>query len=216
MRHHLRARQGCDRHRRRRHRHRLRGHVPAPRLPQPDPVRNSAAAARWTRQPDNPWPEWPKVYKLDYGQEEARPRFGNDPRSTCISTKRFVGDENGHVKEIHTVAGRVGEGDNGRLRPREVPAGEGLARRSWCCWRWAFSARKTRCSSSWAWSDDPRRNVQGRVWRVPTSVRGRLCRRRHAPRAEPGGVGDQRRPRAARECDRYLMGESRCPKGLPG
>src|SRR5207244_11033456 len=29
-----------------------------------------------TRQPDNPWPEWPKVYKLDYGQEEAAARFG--------------------------------------------------------------------------------------------------------------------------------------------
>ena len=33
------------------------------------------------RAPDNPWPEWPNVYLLDYGQEEAAARFGEDPRT---------------------------------------------------------------------------------------------------------------------------------------
>jgi glutamate synthase (NADPH/NADH) small chain len=55
------------------------------------------------RAPDNPWPQWPKVYRLDYGQEEAAARFGADPRHFSIQTKRFVGDESGRVKAIDTV-----------------------------------------------------------------------------------------------------------------
>ena len=80
---HLRRGQGRDRDRRRRHRHRLRRHVHAPRLPQPGPVRNPRDARPMTRQPDNPWPEWPKVYKMDYGQEEAAALYGDDPREYC-------------------------------------------------------------------------------------------------------------------------------------
>src|SRR6266404_298949 len=57
------------------------------------------------RAPDNPWPQWPKVYKLDYGQEEAKALFGDDPRQYAIQTTKFVGDESGQLKEIHT--GRV-------------------------------------------------------------------------------------------------------------
>src|SRR5438445_3209504 len=44
------------------------------------------------RAPDNPWPQWPKVYRLDYGQEEAAAIFGRDPREYAIQTKKFVGD----------------------------------------------------------------------------------------------------------------------------
>src|SRR5437660_2795111 len=52
-----------------------------------------------SRAADNPWPQWPKVYKLDYGQEEAKALFGDDPRKYLITTKKFVGDENGKLKE---------------------------------------------------------------------------------------------------------------------
>ena len=48
------------------------------------------------RAPDNPWPEWPKVYKLDYGQEEAKEVFGSDPRNYLTATKKFLGDEPKH------------------------------------------------------------------------------------------------------------------------
>ena len=71
--------QGRDRHRRRRHRHRLRRHVDAPRLPEPHAARDPAEAAGRARR-GQPWPQWPKVYKLDYGQEEAAAQFGGDPR----------------------------------------------------------------------------------------------------------------------------------------
>src|SRR5215470_9564990 len=52
---------------------------------------------------DNPWPEWPKIYRLDYGQEEAQARFGDDPRIYLTAAKKFVGDANGRVQAAHLV-----------------------------------------------------------------------------------------------------------------
>ncbi|MCI0540504.1 MAG: glutamate synthase subunit beta, partial [Verrucomicrobiales bacterium] len=50
------------------------------------------------RQPDNPWPEWPKIYRLDYGQEEAKAAFGSDPRVYLTTAKKFESDASGGVK----------------------------------------------------------------------------------------------------------------------
>src|SRR5690606_13223316 len=49
------------------------------------------------------WPQWPRVYKLDYGQEEAAARFGADPREYAVSTKAFVSDGAGQVKGVRVV-----------------------------------------------------------------------------------------------------------------
>ena len=50
----------------------------------------------------NPWPEMPRVLKVDYGHEERDAKFGGDPRTYLLSTFKFVGDENGNLKELHT------------------------------------------------------------------------------------------------------------------
>jgi glutamate synthase (NADPH/NADH) small chain len=76
------------------------------------------------RAPDNPWPQWPKVYKLDYGQEEAAALYGSDPREYAITTKKFVGDDDGHVKEAHTVRIEWAKDDSGRFQMKEVPGTE--------------------------------------------------------------------------------------------
>ena len=52
----------------------------------------------------NPWPEWPRVEKTDYGQEEAAALFGHDPRLYQRTVKEIVPDEKGNVKEIVTVS----------------------------------------------------------------------------------------------------------------
>jgi glutamate synthase (NADPH/NADH) small chain len=70
---------------------------------------------------DNPWPQWPKVYKMDYGQEEAAALWGTDPRRYCVQTKRFIGDGAGNVKEVHTVEVEWVKGADGRFGPREIP-----------------------------------------------------------------------------------------------
>jgi glutamate synthase (NADPH/NADH) small chain len=70
---------------------------------------------------DNPWPQWPKTYKLDYGQEEAAALWGSDPRRYCIQTRRFIGDAMGRVKEVHTIEVEWVKGADGRFGPREIP-----------------------------------------------------------------------------------------------
>ena len=52
---------------------------------------------------DNPWPEWPKVCKTDYGQEEAIAVFGKDPRIYETTVKEFLKDKNGNLTAVKTV-----------------------------------------------------------------------------------------------------------------
>jgi len=75
------------------------------------------------RASDNPWPQWPKVHRVDYAQEEAAARFGRDPRQFCIQTKRFVGGPDGRVGALETV-GIEWASENGRFVPRELPGTE--------------------------------------------------------------------------------------------
>ncbi len=55
------------------------------------------------RAESNPWPEWPKVLKTDYGQEESIAVFGKDPRMYQTTVKEFLADENGNVVKAITV-----------------------------------------------------------------------------------------------------------------
>jgi len=73
-----------------------------------------------TRAADNPWPEWPKVDRLDYGQEEAMALWGEDPRRFSTTTRRFVGRSERVVgMEITDVAWTPSA--EGRSEMREVP-----------------------------------------------------------------------------------------------
>jgi NAD(P)H-dependent glutamate synthase small subunit len=56
-----------------------------------------------SRAANNPWPEWPRIFRIDYGHAEATEVFGQDPRTYSISTKRFIGDENGNIVALETV-----------------------------------------------------------------------------------------------------------------
>ncbi len=76
------------------------------------------------RAPDNPWPLWPKVYKLDYGQEEAAALQGSDPRVYAIQTKRFAGDVEGRVREIHAVGIDWRRDGSGHHHLVEIPGTE--------------------------------------------------------------------------------------------
>jgi glutamate synthase (NADPH/NADH) small chain len=73
------------------------------------------------RAADNPWPQWPKTLKTDYGQEEAKALFGRDPRDFQVLTKRFVDDGTGRVKALEVVQVEWAKGPDGRFGPKEVP-----------------------------------------------------------------------------------------------
>ena len=76
------------------------------------------------RAADNPWPQWPRVYQMDYGQEEAAARFGADPRRYAVVTKRFVGNDSGAIKELHTVEIDWQRDAAGKMTMRELPGTE--------------------------------------------------------------------------------------------
>ncbi len=76
------------------------------------------------RAPDNPWPQWPKIYRLDYGQEEANALFGKDPRRYAVMSKSFIGDLGGRLLGIKTVEIEWVNGEQGRLAPQEIPGTE--------------------------------------------------------------------------------------------
>ena len=55
------------------------------------------------RSDNNPWPEWPVIFRVDYGHEESSKVFGKDPRHYQLLTKSFIKDSNGNVKGINTI-----------------------------------------------------------------------------------------------------------------
>ena len=69
------------------------------------------------RTKNNPWPEWPRILRTDYGQREAIAAHGRDPRLFETTVERVLAGENGHVCAVETV--RVSRGADGRLHPIE-------------------------------------------------------------------------------------------------
>ncbi|KAI7755268.1 hypothetical protein M8C21_002413, partial [Ambrosia artemisiifolia] len=77
-----------------------------------------------TRAPGNPWPQWPRVFRVDYGHQEAATKFGKDPRTYEVLTKRFISDENGSVKGVEVVQVKWGKDETGRFQFKEVEGSE--------------------------------------------------------------------------------------------
>ncbi|MDV4151772.1 glutamate synthase subunit beta [Clostridium sp. AL.422] len=72
----------------------------------------------------NPWPEWRRTLKVDYGQEEAIEIFGEDPRRYSTSVKEFISDDSGSVKAAKTIRVNWYEDESGRLTFKEVEGSE--------------------------------------------------------------------------------------------
>lgn len=77
------------------------------------------------RAANNPWPEWPRVCKTDYGQEEAIAVFGKDPRIYQATVKEFIADKNGKLKKVKLVKLEPKKDTKtGRLNMTEIPGSE--------------------------------------------------------------------------------------------
>lgn len=78
-----------------------------------------------TRAENNPWPEWPKICKTDYGQEEAIAMFGHDPRIYESTVKEFIKDKKGDLKAVKIVKLSWEKNpETGRMEMKEVPGSE--------------------------------------------------------------------------------------------
>jgi glutamate synthase (NADPH/NADH) small chain len=160
---------------------------------------------------DNPWPEWPKVYKLDYGQEEAAAKFGSDPRVYLTTATKFEGDADGHVKAVHTVQIDWRKNEKGQFVPKEVPGTGQVRPAQLVLLAMGFLGPEQPLLEKLAIERDARSNVKADFEKYATNIKGVFA------------AGDARRGQslvvwafnegrgAARECDRFLMGNTRLP-----
>lgn len=78
-----------------------------------------------SRAENNPWPEWPKICKTDYGQEEAIALYGHDPRIYEATVKEFIKDKSGNLKAVKIVKlNWVKDDTSGRMKMEEIAGSE--------------------------------------------------------------------------------------------
>ncbi|MGJ9384493.1 glutamate synthase subunit beta [Salipaludibacillus sp. CF4.18] len=163
------------------------------------------------REDDNPWPQWPVIHRVEYGHKEAAAVFGEDPRAYAVMTTKFVGDDNGHVKEVHTISVETTIDENGEKVRKEIPGSEKIWPAQLVLLAIGFSGPKQELIKELSLETDERSNVKAEYGKYETNVKGVFA------------AGDMRRGQslivwainegreAARECDRYLMGDTRLP-----
>jgi glutamate synthase (NADPH/NADH) small chain len=163
------------------------------------------------RAADNPWPEWPKVYKMDYGQEEAAARFGHDPRVYLTTVKKFVTGADGKLAGVVTVNIQWDKNDKGQFIPVEQAGSEKEHKAELVLLAMGFLGPEQALLKDLKVETDARSNVKADYGKYATTVPGVFA------------AGDARRGQslvvwainegrgAARECDRYLMGATELP-----
>ena len=160
---------------------------------------------------DNPWPEWPKTYKLDYGQEEAAAKFGADPRVYLTTATKFEGDAHGHVKAVHLVQIEWTRNDKGQFIPKNVPGTEKVLSAQLVLLAMGFLGPEQPLLDSLGIERDARSNAKADFEKYTTNLKGVFaagdCRRGQSLVVWAFNEGRG----AARECDRYLMGATDLP-----
>ena len=163
------------------------------------------------RPANNPWPEWPKIYRMDYGQEEAAAKFGDDPRVYLTTAKKFDDDGKGQIKAIHTVQIEWDKDAQGRFVPKEVPGSEQVRPAQLVLLAMGFLGPEQSLLDSLNLERDARSNVKAEYGRYTTSLPGVFaagdCRRGQSLVVWAFNEGRE----AARECDRFLMGHTNLP-----
>ena len=163
------------------------------------------------RAADNPWPEWPKVYKLDYGQEEAAAKFGADPRVYLTTVKQFVGSPEGGLEAIVTVQVKWERNERGQFTPVEVPGTEQTRPVQLALLAMGFLGPERSLLKELGVECDGRGNVLAEHGAYSTNLPGVFaagdCRRGQS--LVVWAINEGRG--AARECDRYLMGRTDLP-----
>ncbi|QDU40521.1 Glutamate synthase [NADPH] small chain [Maioricimonas rarisocia] len=172
------------------------------------------------RAANNPWPQWPRIFRVDYGHAEAAAKFDyttdsnktlpNDPREFCIQTTEFIGDGKGNLKAIRTTDVDWSKPNNGApFTP--VPGSE----REWpadlCFLALGFRGPEQIIAEQLGLETDPRSNFKADYGKYATNIEGVFaagdCRRGQSLIVWAINEGRE----AARECDRYLMGVSQLP-----
>jgi glutamate synthase (NADPH/NADH) small chain len=144
------------------------------------------------------------VRKTDYGQEECIEKFGHDPREYLTTVTKIVGDDNGNIKEVHTV--KVDwKNENGRMIPVPVEGSERVFPCQLLLIAMGFTGPEDTLIKQLSLNTTARSNVDAEYGKFKTNLKGVFA------------AGDMRRGQslvvwaihegreAAKACDKYLM-----------
>ena len=152
---------------------------------------------------NNPWPQWPKIKKTDYGQEESFKVFGKDPREYLNTVTRVISDDSGNIKEVHTIQVEWVK-ENGKLVCKHIQGTEKVRPCQLLLLAMGFTGPEYTLIKQLSLETDQRSNVKAEYGRFETNVRGVFA------------AGDMRRGQslvvwaihegreAAEACDKFL------------
>ena len=158
------------------------------------------------RAANNPWPTWPRIFRVDYGHQEAEHMQGKDPRVYSISSLHFIGDDKGNLTGVRTVDVEMVDGQFRNIEgsERDWPADLVLL-------AMGFLGPEHAASDPLAVEYDERSNYLAGYGTYTTSVDGVFaagdCRRGQSLVVRAINEGRE----AAREIDRYLTGDTELP-----
>ncbi|KAI8049493.1 hypothetical protein BDF22DRAFT_758229 [Syncephalis plumigaleata] len=164
-----------------------------------------------TRAKDNPWPQFPRTFKVDYGHAEVQMQYGRDPREYCVLTKEFVSDGQGNVRGINTVRVEWTRDDHGRWQMRELEGTEQFFEADLVLLAMGFLGPENAIIKQLSLNQDARTNIStpanGYATSIPKVYAAGDCRRGQS--LVVWGINEGRQ--CAREIDQMLTGESRLP-----
>ncbi|XP_034711001.1 glutamate synthase [NADH], amyloplastic isoform X3 [Vitis riparia] len=160
-----------------------------------------------TRAPGNPWPQWPRIFRVDYGHQEAAAKFGKDPRSYEVLTKRFIGDENGVLKGLEVIRVQWEKDASGKFQFKEVEGSQEVIEADLVLLAMGFLGPEATVAEKLGLERDNRSNLKADYGRFATSVEGVFaagdCRRGQSLVVWAISEGRQ----AASQVDKFLMRE---------
>ena len=159
-----------------------------------------------SRDPNNPWPTWPKIFRVDYGHEEATEVQGEDPRVYSVSSLCFLGNEQGELTGVRTVEVEMKDG-----KFENVPGSEKDWPADLVFLAMGFLGPEHTASDALGLEYDERSNYKAEYGQYKTNVDNVFvagdCRRGQSLVVRAINEGRE----AAREIDRHLMGSTELP-----
>ena len=120
-----------------------------------------------TRADSNPWPTWPRIFRVDYGHAEAEHTYGQDPRQYNVMTKRFIDDGAGKLKGLEVVKVKMVDG-----KIVEEPGSEHVIEADLCLLAMGFLGPEPTLAESLGLDTDPRTNFKAEFGDFKTNVEG--------------------------------------------
>ncbi|HIF32522.1 MAG TPA: glutamate synthase subunit beta [Planctomycetes bacterium] len=164
-----------------------------------------------SRAADNPWPQWPRIYRVDYGHGEAAAKWGDDPRQFSIASKEFIDDGNGQLAGVKTIEIDWQRDDRDQWQMNEIVGSERVWKADLILLAMGFLGPEQYATSMLDLEHDSRSNYQAAYGNYATNV------------PKVFAAGDCRRGQSlvvwainegrgvARTIDDFLMGKSNLP-----